>query len=45
MAGHLNELIVGATAELIVRVLPGEIGRVVCPVTGLNLLDISAGTP
>jgi predicted DNA-binding protein with PD1-like motif len=41
LAGHLNELVVGATAEIIVRAFGGEVGRTVCPKTGLNILDFS----
>ena len=40
LAGHLTRLVVGATAELFVRALPGEIGRAVCQETGLNLMDV-----
>ncbi|MDR0884541.1 MAG: DUF296 domain-containing protein [Oscillospiraceae bacterium] len=40
LAGHLNALTVGATAEIFVRTLPGSLERRVCDVTGLNILDI-----
>ncbi|MDR1409138.1 MAG: DUF296 domain-containing protein [Oscillospiraceae bacterium] len=39
LAGHLNELLVGATAEIFVRTLPGDVNRRVCPDTGLNIMD------
>ncbi len=35
--GHLNECVIGATAELFVRVLPGEVGRRFDEDLGLNL--------
>ncbi|MDR1806257.1 MAG: DUF296 domain-containing protein [Clostridium sp.] len=40
LAGHLNEFIVGATAELFIRSLPGSIDRMVCPKTGLNIMKL-----
>jgi len=40
LAGHLTRLVIGATAEIFVRVLPGEAGRMVCGETGLNLMDV-----
>ena len=40
LAGHLTKLVVGATAEIFVRTLLGEVGRVVCDKTGLNLMNI-----
>lgn len=38
--GHLNEGIVGATAEIFITVLDGVIDRVHCDETGLNIFDI-----
>lgn len=38
--GHLNEGIVGATAEIFITVLDGVIDRVYCDETGLNVFDI-----
>lgn len=39
--GHVNELRVGATCEMAVRVLPGEVGRRHDDETGLNLFQFS----
>lgn len=38
--GHLNEGIIGATAEIFITVLDGAIERVHCDETGLNIFDI-----
>ena len=38
--GHLNEGIIGATAEIFITVLDGAIDRVHCDETGLNIFDI-----
>lgn len=38
--GHLNEGIVGATAEIFITVLNGTVNRVHCDETGLNVFDI-----
>lgn len=38
--GHLNEGIVGATAEIFITVLDGVIDRVHCDETGLNIFNI-----
>ena len=38
--GHLNEGIIGATAEIFLTVLDGVIDRVHCDETGLNVFDI-----
>lgn len=37
--GHLNEGVVGATAEIFITVLGGTIERVHCGETGLNVFD------
>ena len=50
--GHANELRVAATCEMIVRTLPGEVGRRLDPEVGLNIFrfgpdavqDAPAGT-
>ncbi len=38
--GHLNEGVIGATAEIFITVLDGTIERVHCDETGLNVFDI-----
>ena len=38
--GHLNEGIIGATAEIFITVLDGAIDRAHCDETGLNIFDI-----
>lgn len=38
--GHLNEGVIGATAEIFITVLDGAIERVHCDETGLNVFDI-----
>lgn len=38
--GHLNEGVIGATAEIFITVLDGSIERVHCDETGLNVFDI-----
>ncbi len=38
--GHLNEGVVGATAEIFITDLGGEINRVHCDETGLNVFDL-----
>ena len=35
--GHVNELRISATCEMVLRLLPGEVGRRPDEVTGLNL--------
>ena len=35
--GHVNELRVSATCEMVLRTLPGEVGRVRDPAVGLNV--------
>lgn len=35
--GHVNELRISATCEMVLRMLPGEVGRRPDEVTGLNL--------
>ena len=35
--GHVNELRISATCEMVLRLLPGEVGRQPDQVTGLNL--------
>ena len=40
LAGHLTKLVVGATAEIFVNVLPGEVNRTLCNKTGLYLMDV-----
>ncbi len=37
--GHLNEGVIGATAEIFITVLNGTIERVHCDETGLNVFD------
>lgn len=37
--GHVNELIVSATCEMVVRTLPGEVGRRFDAEIGLNLFE------
>ena len=40
VGGHLNRAIISATAEIIISVIDGEIGRIFDDNIGLNLLDI-----
>lgn len=40
VGGHLNEAVIGVTAEIFVTVIDGEMGRRINPVTGLNIFDI-----
>lgn len=40
IGGHLNEAVISATAEIIVTVFDGEMGRRTDPMTGLNIFDI-----
>ena len=35
--GHVNELFISATCEMVLRLLPGQVGRRPDDVTGLNL--------
>ena len=39
--GHVNELHISATCEMILRLLPGEVGRRQDEVTGLNLFEFN----
>ena len=38
--GHLQRCVINATAEIVIHVLPGEIGRMVDPATGLTVVDL-----
>lgn len=38
--GHLNQAVIGVTAEIFIRIIDGEMNRRVHPVTGLNIFDI-----
>ena len=42
IGGHLNEVRIGATSEIFVTLVDGEVGRRVDDITGtgLNLLDL-----
>ena len=37
--GHVNALHISATCEMVLRLLPGQVGRQLDEVTGLNLFD------
>ena len=37
--GHVNELHISATCEMVLRLLPGQVGRRQDDVTGLNVFD------
>ena len=37
--GHVNALYISATCEMVLRLLPGQVGRQLDEVTGLNLFD------
>ena len=37
--GHVNALHISATCEMVLRLLPGQVGRRLDEVTGLNLFD------
>ena len=39
--GHLNRAVVSVTCEMVIRVLPGAVGRAPDPETGINLLRFS----
>ncbi len=40
VGGHLNEAVIGVTAEIFVNIIEGEMNRRVHPVTGINVFDI-----
>lgn len=40
VGGHLNEAVIGVTAEIFITVIDGKMERKVHPVTGINVLDI-----
>ena len=40
VGGHLNQAVISATCELIIRTLPGELNRVHDPEIGLNLWQL-----
>ena len=37
--GHLNRAVVSCTCEMTVRLIPGEVGRIQNPETGLNIFQ------
>ena len=39
LGGHLSEATISVTAEIVVRVIPGNVGRRTNPETGINELD------
>lgn len=40
VGGHLNEAIIGVTAEIFINIVDGEMNRRVHTVTGINVFDI-----
>ncbi len=38
--GHLQRCVINATAEIVIHVLPGTIGRTVDPETGLTVMNL-----
>lgn len=40
-AGHLKKGVVGGTAEILIHILDGTVGRQQCEKTGINIFDFS----